>query len=417
MRRTHVATLAVGALAVLFLVAFGAVSAQAREGDRAQATTVTLAGWASSPEETAALNKTIASFERLNRNLDVDYTPISGDYDAAMLARFAANRPPDVFYVDSLDLFDYQPALEPLNAYIRKTRNWSTQPFYARLLNGFSVNGRIYGFPKDWSPLGLIANTQMLQRANVTAPAAPATWAQFTQMLQRLRSANAVPGGAPACLSLDWARILPFVYQNGGAWVNATRTRSVINSPRNVATLNRYLGWLRDGLAQTPAQLGVGWCGEAIGKEKAAIAFEGNWIYGYLQKDFPSVRFAVYPMVRNTARGNLGFTVSYSIGKDSSNKKAAWRLLRFLVGKQGQSVWVKNSGFLSSRSDVTAPPGRANFLREAPVSRPWQFVKGFQRVLDFAGKELEATYNGDQTVAQMLADINRETQDAIDKSR
>ena len=335
-----------------------------------------------------------------------------------MLARFAAKRPPDVFYVDSLDLFDYQPALEPLNGYIQRTRNWSTSPFYARLLNGFSVNGRIYGLPKDWSPLGLIANAQMLQRAGVRRPRAPITWGQLTQMMQRLRSTNAVPGGAPACLSLDWARILPHIYQNGGAWVNAARTRSVINSPQNRVTLNTYLGWLRSGLGQTPAQLGVGWCGEAIGKEKAAIVFEGNWIYGYLQKDFPSVRFAVYPMVRTAkGRGNLGFTVSYSMGKDSPNKKAAWQLLRFLVGKQGQSVWVKNSGYLPGRNDVTAPPGRANFLREAPFSQPWQFVKGFQRVLDFAGKELEATFNGDQSVAQMLADINRETQDAIDRSR
>ena len=414
-QRTTVGGLMLSVLALLvaaFVPAAGAGSAAP-----AQQKTVTLAGWASSPEETAALNRTIAQFERLNRNIDVEYTPISGDYDAAMLARFAAKRPPDVFYVDSLDLFDYQPALEPLNGYIQRTRNWSTRVFYTRLLNGFSANGRIYGFPKDWSPLGLIANAQMLQRANVTVPrAAPATWGQFTQMLQRLRTTNAVPGGAPACLSLDWARILPFVYQNGGAWVNPARTRSVINSPQNRVTLNTYLGWLRSGLAQTPAQLGVGWCGEAIGKEKAAIVFEGNWIYGYLQKDFPSVRFTVNPMVRGKARGNLGFTVSYSIGKDSQNKKAAWQLLRFLVGKQGQSVWVKNSGFLPSRNDVTPPTGRATFLREAPSARPWQFVKGFQRVLDFAGKELDATYNGDQSVAQMLADINRETQDAIDRS-
>ena len=84
-----------------------------------------------------------------------------------MLARFAAKRPPDVFYVDSLDVPDYLPALEPLNRYVPRTRAWSTKPFYQRLLGGFTVNGRIYGFPKDWSPLGLIANTQMLQRAGV----------------------------------------------------------------------------------------------------------------------------------------------------------------------------------------------------------------------------------------------------------
>jgi multiple sugar transport system substrate-binding protein len=293
--------LAGGALAAL--VAAAVLAAPAGQASSEQETTVTLAGWASSPEETAALNRTIASFERLNREIDVDYTPISGDYDAAMLARFAARRPPDVFYVDSLDVPDYLPALEPLNSYIAKTRKWSTKPFFPRLLSGFTVRGRIYGFPKDWSPLGLIANSAMFSRAGITSP--PQSWAQFQQTLQRLRNANAVPGGAPACLSLDWARVLAFVFQNNGAWLNDARTRSVINSPANRQTLTTYINWIKSGLAQTPAQLGVGWCGEAIGKEKAAIAFEGNWIYGYLQKDFPNVRFGVYPMIRNRAQGNL----------------------------------------------------------------------------------------------------------------
>jgi multiple sugar transport system substrate-binding protein len=409
MRSNRVTRLAGGALVALFVTTV--LAAGAGQARVEQATTVTLAGWASSPEETAALNRTIAQFERLNQDIDVDYTPISGDYDAAMLARFAAKRPPDVFYVDTLDVPDYLPALEPLNSYIAKTRNWSTKPFYPRLLNGFTVKGKIYGFPKDWSPLGLIANSAMLAKAGITRP--PQTWAQFTQTLQRLRTASAAPGGAPACLALDWARILAFVYQNNGAWLNDAKTQSVINSPANRQTLNTYIGWIKSGLAQTPAQLGVGWCGEAIGKEKAAIAFEGNWIYGYLQKDFPNVRFGVYPMVRNKAQGNLSFTVSYSIGKASSNKKAAWRLLRFLVGKQGQAVWTKNSGFLPSRSDVAPAAGRANFVRQAPYARPWQFAKGFQRVIDAAGKELEKTFNGDQSVATMLQNIDRETKDAI----
>lgn len=405
-RLTRLAGAVLGALVAVTLLATSAGQATVE-----QESTVTLAGWASSPEETAALNRTIAQFERLNRDINVDYTPISGDYDAAMLARFAARRPPDVFYVDTLDVPDYLPALEPLNSYVAKTRNWSTKPFYPRLLSGFTVKGRIYGFPKDWSPLAMIANSAMFSKAGITRP--PQTWPQLTQTLQRLRTASAAPGGAPACLSLDWARLLAFVYQNGGAWLNDAKTRSVINSAATRQAVTTYIGWIKSGLAQTPAQLGVGWCGEAIGKEKSAIAFEGNWIYGYLQKDFPNVRFGVYPMVRNKAQGNLSFTVSYSIGKASQNKQTAWRLLRFLVGKQGQKVWTKNSGFLPSRSDVAPAAGRANFIRQAPYARPWQFAKGFQRVIDAAGKELEKTFNGDQTVAQMLQIIDRETRDAL----
>ena len=81
-----------------------------------------------------------------------------------MLARFAARRPPDVFYVDSLDVPDYLPALQPLNSYIKKAKGFKLTPFYKRLLGGFTVKGQIYGFPKDWSPLGMVGNRAMLRR-------------------------------------------------------------------------------------------------------------------------------------------------------------------------------------------------------------------------------------------------------------
>ena len=71
MKASHVATLVVGALA-LVLLGVGAVAAQAKVDGNAQTTEVTLAGWASSPEETSALNRTIASFERLNRDIKVE---------------------------------------------------------------------------------------------------------------------------------------------------------------------------------------------------------------------------------------------------------------------------------------------------------------------------------------------------------
>ena len=120
-------------------------------------------------------------------------------------------------------------------------------------------------------------------------------------------------------------------------------------------------------------------------------------------------------MVRGKARGNLGFNVAYSIGKDSSNKKAAWRLLRSSLGSR-QAVWVKNSGLPARTQRRHCAAGRANFLREAPYAA-LAVREGLPARARLRRKELEATYNGDQSVAQMLADINRETQDAIDRSR
>ena len=48
---------------------------------------------------------------------------------------------------------------------------------------------------------------------------------------------------------------------------------------------------IKYGLAGTHDQLGVGWCGEALGKEKAAIIFEGNWLLPYMADDFPTVGY------------------------------------------------------------------------------------------------------------------------------
>jgi multiple sugar transport system substrate-binding protein len=376
------------------------LGASAKPAESARVTTVTLTGWASSPAETAALRSVIAAFERQNRDIKVQYAPISGDYDAAMLSRFAARRPPDVFYVESLDFHDYLPALEPLGKYIQQSK-YSTKPFYPRLLNGFRSKGQLYGFPKDWSSLGVIANTSMTRAAGITR--APTNWTQLTAAMTQLRARNAVPGGAPACLSLDWARILAFMIQNGGHFIRGNS--AVVTSPQNLATVNRYLGWLNSGLARTPGQLGVGWCGEALGKEKAALVIEGNWIIGYMNTDFPNVNFTVWPMVKQRFQGNLGFTVAYSIGRHSTKKQQAWRLLRFLVGRQGMGIWTRGGIALPSRSDVRVPPGRANLAKAAPFSRPWQFGSGFQRVIDAAGSELTATFEGKQTVAQMLAKI------------
>ena len=92
---------------VLALVVMACVAAAASEGKTGtgagtQATgEVTLAGWASSPTETKLLKQVIRGFEKTFPSVKVNYTPISGDFTAAMLAKFSARTPPDVLYVDS----------------------------------------------------------------------------------------------------------------------------------------------------------------------------------------------------------------------------------------------------------------------------------------------------------------------------
>jgi multiple sugar transport system substrate-binding protein len=399
-RRRFGAGVAIAAMATLL-----AASAQARTdlgaAPQAQkAVTITLAHWSSSPVETAALKRTEAAFERAYPSIKVNDVTLD-PYAEGMLARFAARKPPDIFYVDSNVFPDWQKQglLQPLNAMMVKAK-FSPRPFYQRLLAGFRNNkGVIYGFPKDWSPLALEANTTMLKKAGVTKP--PTTWTQFTAALRKLKAA----GQPPACLSVSLDRILAFMYQNNGSILNATKTRATVNSPANAVTVNRYFGWIQSGLARTQQQLGDGWCGEALGKGHASMIFEGNWLWSFMKETYPSTPFRVYPMLMNKSRGNLGFTASYSIAKDSSHKAEAFKMLTFLAGRTGMGVWTKNVGYLPSRTDVKAPAGRAVFLREAGWSRPWQFAPGFTKVIDVANNELTSAFEGKESIDVALRNI------------
>jgi len=345
--------------------------------------------------------------------IKVNYAPINGDYPTAMLAKFAARTPPDVFYVDSNVIPDWikQGVLEPLDAYVKKA-GFDTSHFYPSLLNAFKgPDGHIYGFPKDWSPLAMETNNGMLGKAGIKIPK---TWPDLVAAAQKLKSSGAVGSdGAPLCLSPDWARMLAFIYQNGGTFLNANKTAATVNTPKNKQAADFYVSFVKGGYAKTPQQLGVGWCGEALGKQKAAIIFEGNWLIPYMHDTFPGTSYGISPLPKGSQFGNLAFTVSYSMAKDSKKKAAAFRLISYLTGPKGMAKWTSKGLALPSRDDVKPLGGRKAFLSQAAYAHPWQFAPRFSKVIDVANNELTAVFAGSESVETMLQKVQDAANEAL----
>ena len=141
--------LVVGAVASALLAA----GAQSRTViDRPQAVTasgtVTLSGWSVSTVEEDLLQQVVRAFERTHPNIDVKYDAIP-NYDQAMLAKFSARQPPDVFYLNSekAPTWISQGLIAPLNSYISKTK-YNTKPFYPRLLECVQAEGQDVRLPE-----------------------------------------------------------------------------------------------------------------------------------------------------------------------------------------------------------------------------------------------------------------------------
>jgi multiple sugar transport system substrate-binding protein len=381
---------------LLFVVVLVAASAQA--GHKTQkVTNVTFSGWSSGPDEDAldvqmanAFNNTVGAKEGIH----VTWQVINGDYVTAMTARFAAHNAPDVFYVDSSVIGNWiqQGVVQPLNSFITKT-HFKTKPFYPKLLGAFKKGNKIYGFPKDWSPLATEINNGLFAKAGIKK--APKTWAQLKSDAKTLQKSGVAH---PICLSADWARMGAFMYQNGGS------ITSHLTSKANVGAVNFYVGLIKSGLAYTPPA--GSWCGQELGESHAAIIFEGNWLLPFMPSTYPNTKFSVAPMVKGKKQGNLAFTVSWSIAKSDKNKAAAWKVLSWLVGKQGEKIWMSKGLALSPRKDVASKGGRKPYLAAAPYARGWGFGNpNFSSAYTVMGNDLNAVISGKKTTQSMLADV------------
>src|SRR5262249_36891736 len=280
--------------------------------------------------ELNALQKVLDKFQAQFPNIKVTFQPVSGDYPTAMVAKFSAHQPPDLFYVDSSVAPDWidQGVLFPLDDWIA-SRGFDTSKFFPGYLDAFKgKDGKTYGLPKDGNTLALAYNPDMLSKAGITAP--PTTLDELTADSQKIKAA----GETPMCLSQSLDRSLAFIYANGGGLMNADRTQDMLDEPGTAQGITYYLDLFKNGYGQSPSALSDDWCGKALGEQKVAMIFEGGWLDAFRQSTYPKVKYTWAPLPKGVDQATLGFTVSYSIGKDSPNKDAAWVLMTYLTRQQ-----------------------------------------------------------------------------------
>jgi len=204
------------------------------------------------------------------------------------------------------------------------------------------------------------------------------------------------------------------MYAQGGSLLNADGTAEAISSDASKAAVQWYLDLFKNGLGMTAADMGDGWCGEALGKGDAAIAFEGGWMYGFLNDQFPDMHwtFAEMPTGSSGSKTTISYTAAYGIGADSVNKDQGWEVMEYLTSPAGMAVWTGGGIAVPSRSDVPVPEGFEVIVDGAEYSKPGSgFMKGYNDVQTafqtaFTLELQNGTYSADPVVAATAAAIS-----------
>jgi len=374
-----------------------------------------LMGWASSPEEDRLLNEVLADFSRQYPSIQVKFEPVP-EYATKLQTDLAAGSAADVFYVDSLlapDLMKRGLLME-LDSHVQRDKV-DTSDFYPGLLKAFQWKGKTYGLPKDWSSLAMIWNAELAREAGLDRP--PATWDEVKAAAQKLTKGKQVFG---AVTPPELPRLGAFVYQAGGQLVSQDGTKMAINRSAGLQALDFYYGLYKDSYATTPADTGTQWPGDTLAKGKAAMVFEGNWIFPFLKKDAPNLSFGIAELPSGPkGKGTFAFTVSYSINARTQSGEAAWLLVNYLTGLEGMQRWTSLGLAMPSRKSLEAGwiaqfKEREPFLRAGAYAQPWQLGPGGQEINDkVATPALQAVFSGRMSPQEALAEIERKGNEVL----
>ncbi len=206
----------------------------------------------------------------------------------------------------------------------------------------------------------------------------------------------------------DMARWLAFLYQAGGSVYNEDATKMTINSPEAKAAMDFYVGLVTKGYAAQSSDVSTGWPGEAFGQGKAAMVVEGNWIMSYLTDQFPDLKFGVAELPAGPkGKATMAFTVCYAAPASGKHLAESWDFINYIAGPEGMKAWTDLGLAMPTRQSLSAGwaeqyPDSQPFIAGAEYAYPWQFVTGFQAVLDTMNSGIQQAFAGLATTDQVL---------------
>ncbi|MET9179014.1 extracellular solute-binding protein [Kitasatospora aureofaciens] len=384
---------------------FGDPSAKQSSGAN-QNLTVLIA--TSGEAETAAVKAATADWARRTGNTVT--VQIAANINQQLGQAFAGGNPPDLFYVNSDQFANYA---KGGSLYAYGDRIPDADDFSEQLRKAFSYQGKLTCLPKDSSTLGLAVNTDLWKQAGLTEADYPTSWQQLSDDAAKL-TRDGVTGLVTAP---DHQRLGALLKQAGGWITDPGQTAMTADSPANKQALEFLQGMMKAGSAKYVSEVDAGWGGEALGKGKAAMTIEGNWLKGAMAKDYPGVPYKVLPLPAGPAGpGTLSFSNCWGIAAKSSHRAAGVDLVKHLTSADQQLEFAKAFGVMPSRTSALAAyaatyPESKAWVDGVAHAQPPVTVPGFNQVLTQFDTDLQSLRTGDP--ATILAALQRNGEQAL----
>jgi len=373
-------------------------------------------------------------FQEANPELTVtiDSLPFA-DFETKIRTMFAAKNPPDVFWLYFNNIFEFvdNDILLPLDEFIARD-NFPIEDFAKANVDMFTVDGHIYGIPRESSTLVLFWSEKAFADAGIEPPDDSWDWeGKFLEAAKKLTVESDDPTqrrfgfNAPVGAGNNWAA-MPIVWSFGGDIVSADKTRATVNDP---ATIQGYQ-WLADlinvhKVAPSAGSLAGQSIGEMFLNGQIGMYVSGKWDVQVLRDTMAELgietAFDVAPFPTGPA-GRMTRTsgAAYAIPKDAENPEGAWELIKWWASYDVVEKLALTGGMFPAylpvlNSDSFIQPGQPPehaqvFVDSLEFARPEAVFGGYSELTNLVEAGMDPVYAGDQTAEEALNEVQRKAE-------
>lgn len=343
MRRRTAGALGVLAVATILLsgCTTGVGQSEAGAGGLDDKTPVTISLWSFfTAREKGDVDARLTAFHKLYPWITVDH--VGGESDDNIVQSVRGGNPPDVAISqnsDSVSGYCATGTFQDLTSRIAAAGS-ATSSVLPATAAYTSYDGKRCALPVLADVYGLYYNTDMFQKAGITAP--PRTWPELTEDAKKLTTFN--PDG-----SIKVAGFVPFLdfFENNVGtftpgfdldWYDAAGKAQMANDP-NWAAMFTWEKQLVDWYGYDKLQTYVASLGAEFSPQnpfqtgKLAMAVDGEWRVAFAADQAKRFSYGTAPMPTTSAsRYGSGVISGTTIGipKGSKHSAAAWLLVKYL---------------------------------------------------------------------------------------
>lgn len=377
-----------------------------------EAVEITYANFNASGGNEETLQKMYEAFHEEYPNITVNIETIGyDDYFTQMQTRVAGGTAPDCYELN----------IENFAAYANKgvlaeLTGIDTSGYNATALNAFSVNGKQYGVPGNFSNVVLIYNKDLFDQAGVAYPTDDWTWDDAMDACEKISALGDDIYGIYQPITFN--EFFKVAAQYGGGVLNADKTEFTINSEENLKAATMMISKITDTNVQpTEAQMGGMGDWDLFESGRLGMIPTGIWAFNTFA-DACDFNWDICVEPGGTQKATHFFSNALVVNADSDKKEAAATWINWLASSDTSAQmridagWdlpaISNEEVLSGYLKLTPPENRQavfdslNYLTVAPI------IEDYSLMSDIITGKLSLAAGGEITVQEALDQAQEE---------